>query len=274
MSSLSLLLLLFLLPPPILCATFQTVVIGEVSHRDPTRPIYHVEFPPHSKVGAPSDSSLRVVTARGQALQCSLPPPQKTTPTPTLVRFDDVDELLKSYTGKCFVRVDGWWTYEFCYGKHVVQKHLIPPDRDPYPGEKEDIYVLGIWDEELDQKRRKESVDLSKGDGAFTQLYVNGTECEVGGRKRKAVVKYLCKDEAVALGSAVATAELNLLRKVNEIQTCVYEVEFMGAAICQHAAYRDRSRRGMREIRCEMEDQNEKFQGLASTTYRRASLSL
>ena len=34
-----------------------------------------------------------------------------------------VRDYLAGLAGTCFYRVEGWWTYEFCYEKHLKQFH-------------------------------------------------------------------------------------------------------------------------------------------------------
>ena len=37
--------------------------------------------------------------------------------------MDVVKSLLKPLQGKCLFHLDGWWTYEYCYEKRVLQYH-------------------------------------------------------------------------------------------------------------------------------------------------------
>lgn len=265
------------------------MVIGEVAQRDVDRPIYEVNLPELGEwdamgdpgEGAPGMTSMRMVTARGQVMLCMLPLPAKTSPTPPHVndetRFDDIDDLLSDYEGKCFIRVDGWWTYEFCFGEHVVQKHIIPKDREPFDGEAEDSFVLGKMDRKLDLMRRRNMSEVSTKDAAFTQMFVNGTVCDTTNKARRVLVKYLCRDDAVQLGGMSkksSQSNLNLLKTVREVESCVYEVEFMNGAICQHPTYKEKLARSARPIHCSMEIESGPFEGLSSKHYKKASLNL
>lgn len=280
---------LSLWPPCLAGSSYQTVVIGEVAQRDADRPIYEINLPElgewetsdDPREGASGMTSMRMVTARGQVMRCMVPLPAKTSPTPPRVndetRFDDIDDLLSEYEGKCFIRVDGWWTYEFCFGEHVVQKHIIPKDREPLEGEAEDSFVLGKMDRKLDLMRRRNGSEVSTKDAAFTQMFVNGTNCDTTNKPRRVLVKYLCRDDAVQLGGMSkksSQSNLNLLKTVREVESCVYEVEFMNGAICQHRTYKEKLAHSARPIHCSMEEESGPFEGLSSITYKKASLNL
>lgn len=273
-----------------------TVVIGEVARRDTNRPVYEVHFPPlgkhHSPDNPPSEdlpvgvTPMRMVTARGQVMRCLLPAPPKSTehsPSSGSAQsssdglFDDVDGLLREYENKCFIRSEGWWTYEFCYGKHVIQKHIIPKDREPEESEREDVFVLGTFDREADEIRRKHADEVSTSDAAFTQLYTNGTVCDMTDKNRRVLIKYICRDHVVQLGGnekKAAFSNLNLLNAVREVESCVYEVEFINGAICQHTSYKEKVAHTARAIHCSLEKGEEAFEGLRSSSFRKASLTL
>lgn len=265
----------------------QIGLVGEVAQRDTDRPVYEVNFPrldEHVATGAehaetkPGVTAMRMVTARGQAMRCLLPaPPTPTTshaPTPPENQFDDIDGLFRNYKDKCFLKYEGWWTYEFCFGKHVVQKHIIPKDRDPNHDEVEDVFVLGLMDRDLDLARRKNASEVSTKDAAFTQLFLNGTLCDTNNQPRRVLIKYMCKDEAVQVSDVKKSKSVAILKTVREVESCVYEAEFMNDAICRHPSYLEKMARFARPIYCSMEENEGPFEGLRSKTYKKASLSL
>lgn len=287
-SSLFLLCSLLLLLHSVYADRKYDIVVGEITPRDVDRPTYEVRFPPlgstqssdirfHEKLPT-GVSTMRMVTARGQPMRCMLPSPPKASPTSTVSehnRFDDIDKLLSEYENMCFVRPDGWWTFEFCYQRHVIQKHIIPRDRDPYPDEDEKLYVLGKLDKELDIERRKNASLVSTRDAPFTQLYVDGTHCDLTNEPRRVLIKYLCTDDALHLKDLRSRPNSHgILKSVREVESCVYEIEFMSTAICQHEAYKEKMERSTKIIHCSMEDENSEFEGLMSTNYKKASLNL
>lgn len=313
-----------------------TVVIGDVSQRDRNRPVYQTFFPrrgdfetsfnPPDADMPPGMTAMRVVTAKGQVMRCLLPEPEHdtnsrrnfagddTTGTEATSsadaerraaesRFKGIDSLLKDYENKCFLRLEGWWTYEFCFGRHVIQKHIIPTDREPHPDEKEDIFVLGKYDRDADLQRRTNPAAVSTPDAAFTQLFTNGSECDMTDKQRRVLVKYICRDDAIQLGigssgsagrgSAGAGSagrgspppastnkasahrnDLTILSAVREVESCVYEVEFMNGAICNHPTYQEKMAKAARPIHCSVVHGEGPFEGLRSPSYRKATLSL
>lgn len=271
-------------------AYHATMLVGEVAQRDLERHVYDVKLPRLEMRTAPGAidaamvpglTTMRMVTARGQAMRCTLPPPPTAPLSPassvTNVSFDDIDELFRDFESECFFRRDEWWTYEFCYGQHVVQKHVIPKDREPHEGEVEESFVLGKFDKELDVARRKNASTVLTRDSAFTQLFVNGTVCDKTGQPRQVVVKYLCSDDALHLKGILKKkkVDVNLLVTIREVASCIYEAEFMNGAICKHPSYIQRVSRSRRQVHCSMEESEGTFQGLLySKGYKEVSLNL
>lgn len=288
------------------------LVIGDINTRDPSRPIYDISLPPlgavrstdqHAGVHLPTaqrslqpiveSEVLRVVTARGQALTCTVPRP------PTRARLasrahatdsqggdeeiprrekdeqheDDlsgVEELLDVYRNRCFQREEGWWTYSFCYGLHVEQRH----DAAPGSNEESVSYMLGVFDPQFDDERKTlRPNEVSTDDAPYTQLYGNGTHCDVSGRPRQIIVKYKCNQEALQIG-APSLVGLNFISAVRELETCVYEIDFVNEQICHHPAYKNKRERSTLRINCEMELAEEPFLGLASDSHHRATVNL
>lgn len=263
-----------------------TIVQGEIPQRDTSRPWYSMRLP---KLGsdpgtdfsseaedADGSSKVRMVSAQGQVLQCTVPssPPSDAGDKAATGEhaFDDVDLILKNYAGKCFVRQEGWWTFEFCYNKEVVQVHK--------PTSEEDVemrYVLGAFDEGFNDARRRDVKKTGRPGSPYTQWYGNGTMCDVEGhiRPREIVVKYICADDAMHMASIQREAgEVFLVKGVRELATCVYELEFISTAICAHHLYQNSARRNALEIKCELEKGQGAFKGLSTKKYHKSSLTL
>lgn len=273
----------------------QTYVIGEVSRLDINKPVYEVhlpsigEFPPEKH---PEDEAVHgftaksVVTARGQRMRCLLPDPWPSKkPSPNVEKsdetvFDDIDDHLNQYENKCLHRHDGWWTYEFCYGKHVAQKHIDTEKNTANEGNDikvVDEFMLGRFDREQDLLRRKNRSEVERHDAAFTQLYINGTVCDMTNKPRRTLIKYMCIDETpLHTGSTERSQKhkFSFLGPIREVETCVYELDFYSYAICLHPLYRQKMENLENPIRCTLEEGEGPFQGLSSTTYKKASLNL
>jgi Glucosidase II beta subunit-like protein len=285
----------------------QFVVIDDVSTRD-SRPIYDVSLP---KLGAapaqlaPTDGGdvVRVVTARGQALLCGVPAPPAARlaaddaagqgDRPAHDEEDDrdelegIEELMDEYRGKCYRRAEGWWQYEFCFGASIEQRHDATS-----PNEEATVYVLGKLDPEFDAERRRQrvadkkakrqlqhppSLSASAPDSTpYTQLFGNGTICEIGGRPRTILVQYKCNQEALQMDAndAEAAVRRNFISAVREVETCSYEIEFVNSAVCNHPAYKSKLDKSTLHVKCVLEQGHDNFLGLSSSTYRKASINL
>lgn len=302
-------LILLLLPLPAVVTGVQHVVIGDVSTRDGTKPMYDVVLPPlggrassswaNSEQLVAGSETMRVVTARGQAMDCHLPPP----PSPSsagdedsAAQFEGVEALLDEYRGKCFRREESWWHYVFCYGISVEQQHLSTGKND------EGItYVLGKLHPEYDAERRRNGGRRPEGSGMatvggasdadrrgptvgpvsspdpdapFTQVYGNGTVCDLNGRMREITVKYKCNQDAMQLGGGQAATGMNFISALREVETCVYEIDFVNEQICKHPAYKSKLEKNILRIHCGMADEEDNFLGLSSTSYPKSALNL
>lgn len=273
--------------------------IGEVSQRDRSRPVYPIYFP---KIGSLADSvpprdqflngmkTVRIVTPNGQRMRCAVPKQEVFQPVSLSPgdkqsalehQFDEIENLLKGYEEKCFLRFEGWWTYEFCYGKHVVQKHIIPREREPLEGEQEVEFILGMYNRKDDIVRRRKPDQVSTQEAPFTQLFTNGSICDTTGKPRQVLVKYICRDDHIQSGPSLSLQEafstnphLNILNLVREVESCVYEVEFLNGLICKHPAYHYKLSKVELPIHCSLEHGEGPFVGLKSRDYRKAMLSL
>ncbi|XP_004929447.1 endoplasmic reticulum lectin 1 isoform X1 [Bombyx mori] len=115
----------------------------------------------------------------------------------------------------------GWWKYEFCYGKHVLQYHI---DR---AGEKTTV-MLGRFDE----KAHLDWIKDNKGKApkpidqriSISHFYSNGDVCDKTGRPRQTEVKLKCLENS----SSPAQVSLYLL----EPKTCHYILGVESPLIC------------------------------------------
>lgn len=269
-------------------SAFNNFIVASVNQRDTNKPFYEIHFPLPGFYQPPNNhltlstsvTPMQMVSALGQVFTCVLPTPQiqpaPSPPSPEHV-FDDIEDLFTPFKQRCYLRSEGWWTYEFCYGKHVIQKHIIP-DRKPLKDEVEDTFVLGVFDPEADRIRRKNASQVSTSDAAFTQLFTNGTLCDMTNQPRRVTVKYLCNEDALHLNTASSrnptNRDINAITAIREIESCVYEIEFINSAICQHSSYRAKVASNSRAIHCSLEEGQKPFEGLATTSYQPSSLSL
>ncbi|XP_071864998.1 endoplasmic reticulum lectin 1 isoform X2 [Bombus fervidus] len=129
----------------------------------------------------------------------------------------------------CLHGGNGWWKYEFCYGRSVVQYHI---ERDG----KKTIVNLGKFDKQkhLDwiaahPHKRPKSPELRK---QLSHFYSDGTICDKTGNSRQTEVKLKCVESHTVSPSSVS---LFLV----EPKTCEYILGVESPLICDILEYAD-----------------------------------
>ena len=156
-------------------------------------------------------------------------------------------ELMSGLDGRCLYFISGWWSYNFCYGKEIVQFHAAPnsaggvPVRDPNSHE----YVLGSAVPST--KGRKGDVapkgtvqsdnkgvappnsDLQiKGDQRYlVQRLDGGTICDLTGRPRTIEIQYHCSPGASD----------DRIGWIKEVTTCTYLMVVHTPRLCADVAF-------------------------------------
>uniref|UniRef100_A0A3Q2Y0Q5 Endoplasmic reticulum lectin n=1 Tax=Hippocampus comes TaxID=109280 RepID=A0A3Q2Y0Q5_HIPCM len=120
----------------------------------------------------------------------------------------------------CSYRIESYWTYEVCHGKHVRQYH-----EEKETGQKISVqeYFLGNL------------VPSKNIEGQLTPYYSlemgNGTPCELKQNvPRSTSVLYVCHPEAK-----------HEILSIAEVTTCEYEVVVLTPLLCAHPKYRFKS---------------------------------
>ncbi|XP_069509716.1 protein OS-9 isoform X2 [Ambystoma mexicanum] len=187
-----------------------------------------------------SEDIVLVSSKYKQSYECRLPA--------LAVKFhQDRDEDPQSYSGEgisdllkpmeaapCLVKTKDWWTYELCYGKHVQQYHMEDLEV------KGDVLYLGYYQSEFDWNN--ETAKASKHHRLkryHSQLYVNGSKCDLNGRTRESEVRYVCEEGA---GDYIA--------RIDEPQSCTYVLTVHTTRICHHPFLRPPSTATPQSIHC------------------------
>ncbi|XP_031336493.1 endoplasmic reticulum lectin 1 [Photinus pyralis] len=204
---------------------------------------------------------LILTTAYKEKYRCTLPNIQEVELSAT----DNYDgpsplELISPLFSQssCSYRLESYWTYEVCHGKHIRQYH---EDRE---GKKVKVqeYNLGFWDKNyyetlvmeskaVEKESKNVPLSFKKIDGInlpyFELTMGNGTRCELNQNKpRQTKVVYVCyihgKHEIFSF---------------KEISTCLYEVIILSPLLCSHPKYKPQET-GENEINCVPLDDNPK----------------
>uniref|UniRef100_A0A8C1YAD8 Endoplasmic reticulum lectin n=1 Tax=Cyprinus carpio TaxID=7962 RepID=A0A8C1YAD8_CYPCA len=135
----------------------------------------------------------------------------------------------------CSYRIESYWTYEVCHGKHVRQYH-----EDKETGQKINIqeYYLGTMkkkDSDFLKLSVCSQVPTKNIEGQLTPYYPvemgHGTQCSLRQNKpRFTTVLYVCHPEAK-----------HEILTIAEVITCQYEVVVLTPLLCPHPKYRFKS---------------------------------
>ncbi|XP_044770718.1 protein OS-9 isoform X9 [Neomonachus schauinslandi] len=118
-----------------------------------------------------------------------------------------------------------WWTYEFCYGRHIQQYHMEDSEI------KGEVLYLGYyqsafdWDDETAKASKQHRLKRY-----HSQTYGNGSKCDLNGRPREAEVRFLCDEGAGMSG--------DYIDRVDEPLSCSYVLTIRTPRLCPHPLLR------------------------------------
>ncbi|KAG7400688.1 Protein OS-9 [Phytophthora boehmeriae] len=129
----------------------------------------------------------------------------------------------------CVTRNEGWWTYEFCFGRSLRQYHRDSEGRITAE------FSLGTFDTEGNHELERagsalvsEHIDPTHDVSrpAYLELYNHGTYCKEfeNHAPRKARVFYYCSQGGTS----------HHILTVKETQTCSYTVKVSSPVLCDH----------------------------------------
>ncbi|XP_053564178.1 protein OS-9 [Bombina bombina] len=146
-----------------------------------------------------------------------------------------ISDLLRPMeAAPCLIKTKDWWTYEFCYGKHIQQYRVEDSEV------KGDILSLGTYQSEFDWNN--ETAKASKHHRLkryHSQMYVNGSKCDLNGKSRETEVRFMCEE---GFGDYIA--------RVDEPQSCTYVLTVHTTRICHHPFLRPSSNGSPQSIKC------------------------
>ena len=185
--------------------------------------------------GLTADRPSIVMTKKGgKRYRCYLP----TTANGTAVeeseasqRLPHIGSVLSSLRGACFYRLEGWWTYEFCFMKSLRQYHQEKAKgakRGEAAATTQDYTLGAYWlppktrEDELGLRKpiqgeaeaewRGETIEDTKAKRkVWRHFYGNGTRCDLTGKPRETEVRVHC-----------APNEPSHIASVDEVSTCRY----------------------------------------------------
>ncbi|KAF2310558.1 hypothetical protein GH714_014456 [Hevea brasiliensis] len=145
------------------------------------------------------------------------------------VKLKTPDELLEVLKDRCFIRQEGWWSYEFCYQKKLRQVHL---EDDKVVQE----FVLGVYDEEATAAYNQNLSDVSTlkdprskdaSQRYHAHQYTNGTMCDLTNQPRETEVRFVCSEPRAMISS------------ITELSTCKYALTIQCPMLCKHPLFQE-----------------------------------
>ncbi|XP_021899174.1 protein OS-9 homolog [Carica papaya] len=232
--------------------------IGGTLSRSSHEPKYRVEFHLEDSPFHPDDDQESIVMANknGPNFKCFLPKVEKAksgkpssmhnisnmiVETEKRVKLKTPDELLEVLKDRCFIRQEGWWSYEFCYEKKLRQLHL---EDDKAVQE----FVLGVYDAEATAAFNQNLSDVSTlkdprskdaSQRYHAHQYTNGTICDLTNQPRETEVRFVCSESRAMISS------------ITELSTCKYAVTIQCPMLCKHLWFQE-ERPVWQTINCNM----------------------
>ncbi|XP_077996481.1 endoplasmic reticulum lectin 1-like [Glandiceps talaboti] len=214
--------------------------------------VFRLEWPGHQTLRMePGYRSEEVImkTADNEEYRCLLPLSgddegeqdggQYTGPTAEEL----MDPLYKQLS--CSYRIEAYWNYELCHGKHLRQYH---EEKEAGKNTKLQEYFLGkvteSEEESTDEEETPEEVPTKKIDGRDVAYYEvvmdGGTPCDLKqNQPRKTRVLYICDP-----GSK------HDIYSLDEISTCEYEIIVLTPNLCSNPVYKLKET-AINEIQCQ-----------------------
>ncbi|XP_046921109.1 protein OS-9 isoform X3 [Lynx rufus] len=228
LSSLLGLLLLGLLLPTTLAGGVGSLNLEELSEMR-----YGIEILPLPVMGGQSQASDVVIVSSKykQRYECRLPAgaihfQREREEEAPAYRGPGIPELLSPMKdAPCLLKTKDWWTYEFCYGRHIQQYHMEDSEI------KGEVLYLGYyqsafdWDDETAKASKQHRLKRY-----HSQTYGNGSKCDLNGRPREAEVRFLCDEGAGISG--------DYIDRVDEPLSCSYVLTIRTPRLCPHPLLR------------------------------------
>ncbi|KAL4564054.1 hypothetical protein LXL04_028104 [Taraxacum kok-saghyz] len=214
--------------------------------RSSREPKYDIEFHTEDSPFHPDDDQESVVMPKknGEKFQCFLPKVEKTKSEKQTIQQNSTsliletekrfklktpDELLEALKDRCFLRQEGWWSYEFCYQKKLRQIHV----------EDEQViqeFVLGEYDAEATAAYNHNLSDISTlkdprskdaSQRYHAHQYTNGTTCDLTNEPRETEVRFVCSEPRAMISS------------ITELSTCKYALTIQSPMLCKHPLFQE-----------------------------------
>ncbi|CAK6443256.1 unnamed protein product [Pipistrellus nathusii] len=207
--------------------------VGSLNLEELSEMRYGIEILPLPVMGGQSQASDVVIVSSKykQRYECRLPAGaihfqrEREEETPAY-QGPGIPELLSPMKdAPCLLKTKDWWTYEFCYGRHIQQYHMEDSEI------KGEVLYLGYyqsafdWDDETAKASKQHRLKRY-----HSQTYGNGSQCDLNGRPREAEVRFICDEGAGISG--------DYIDRVDEPLSCSYVLTIRTPRLCPHPLLR------------------------------------
>mmetsp|Transcript_8162 Transcript_8162/g.13172 ORF Transcript_8162/g.13172 Transcript_8162/m.13172 type:complete len:388 (-) Transcript_8162:65-1228(-) len=146
--------------------------------------------------------------------------------------------LLSALTGQCISRPEGWWTYELCFERHLIQYHKEKDGRVTQ-------FLLGEFSP-LENKKLEDTGELLARDKGtnqptFQQIYNGGTKCDLVNMHRSAKISFICNINQHLGPSQTGQYNPTTLLSITESPSCYYQVKVHTPLLCGHSFFKEKS---------------------------------
>ncbi|KAM9228819.1 protein OS-9 isoform 2-T2 [Dugong dugon] len=207
--------------------------VGSLNLEELSEMRYGIEILPLPVMGGQSQASDVVIVSSKykQRYECRLPAgaihfQREREEEAPAYQGPGVPELLSPMKdAPCLLKTKDWWTYEFCYGRHIQQYHMEDSEI------KGEVLYLGYyqsafdWDDETAKASKQHRLKRY-----HSQTYGNGSKCDLNGRPREAEVRFLCDEGAGISG--------DYIDRVDEPLSCSYVLTVRTPRLCPHPLLR------------------------------------
>ncbi|KAK3396816.1 glucosidase II beta subunit-like protein-domain-containing protein [Sordaria brevicollis] len=210
---------------------------------------------------SPLKETYELITYPPMRYLCSIPiiaPPPALNKTATeLAKAEEAREVTRAYNkgwelmrgleDQCLHFVSGWWSYQYCYGKSIVQYHAVPNPKGgpPLRDKNSQEYILGTSLSPSSQGQKGKQIEVPSSDqkqlspppntelqAKDNQRYLvqrldGGTICDLTGRPRTIEIQYHCNP--AFSGDRIGW--------IKEVTTCAYLMVIHTPRLCADVAF-------------------------------------
>eukprot|EP00038_Savillea_parva_P010410 m.190064 g.190064 ORF g.190064 m.190064 type:complete len:510 (+) comp17939_c0_seq1:237-1766(+) len=136
-----------------------------------------------------------------------------------------IQELLKPLESQCIYRLEPYWSYELCWGKHVRQYHEdVITTAGGKKTKKLSEHFLGYGDPDSEAEHDVGTFNYKgKSTVYYSEIMGGGDLCDLTKKPRETEVRFVCNPSMI-----------HAFDSISETSTCKYEVIIHTSMVCDH----------------------------------------